>query len=69
MLYFDAVGRMYLGTTEGVVIFDGEHVRWIKPGDGLRGRNVASILVDREERLWVGFRNDGVAMISLESLR
>lgn len=68
VLYFDAAGRMYLGTTEGLVIFDGEDVRWIKPGDGLRGRNVASILVDREERLWVGFRNDGVAMISLESL-
>jgi len=69
VLYFDAAGRMYIGTTEGLVILDGEEVRWIRPEDGLRGRNVASILVDRDETLWVGFRTDGVATISLESLR
>ena len=69
VLYFDATGRMYLGTTEGLVILDGEEARWIKPEHGLRGRNVTSILVDREQTLWVGFRNDGVATISLESLQ
>ena len=65
---FDEGGRVYLGTDRGIALMDGGISRWVGPGDGLRGKEVTSILVDSDGVLWVGFRRDGISRISLENL-
>lgn len=65
---FDADGRMYLGTTEGLALVSQDREYFIGARDGLRGRDVTTLLIDREDQLWVGFRDDGIARISVENL-
>ncbi|MFQ5511467.1 MAG: hypothetical protein ACE5EO_06415 [Candidatus Krumholzibacteriia bacterium] len=67
-LYFDEAGRLYLGTDRGLAVVSGEGTRWYGSRDGLGGRDVTSLLVDREGALWVGFLRDGISRISLENL-
>jgi ligand-binding sensor domain-containing protein len=68
-ILFDTVaGRSYLGTSEGLVLMQGAESRWIGPRDGLRGKDVTSILVDKDRYLWVGFQKDGLSRILLEKL-
>ena len=43
--------------------------RWYGARDGLGGRDVTSLMVDREGTLWVGFLRDGMSRISLENLQ
>ncbi|UCG51133.1 MAG: hypothetical protein JSW58_13165, partial [Candidatus Latescibacterota bacterium] len=65
---FDDLGRMYLGTSQGVALVTGDGLRWIGSRDGLRGTEVSSVLVDANNNLWVGFHRDGLSRISLEKL-
>ncbi len=67
-LCFDGLGRMYLGTSNGLVLFSGEVERWIDPRDGMGGTDVTSVFVDGGDYLWVGFRTDGLSRISLVKL-
>ncbi len=67
-LYFDREGRTYLGTSRGVAVVTTDGTRWYGARDGLGGRDVTSLMVDREGALWVGFLRDGMSMISLENL-
>ncbi len=65
---FDGQGRMYLGTTDGVALVGPEYGAFVGARDGLRGRDVTALLVDSEDNLWVGFRDNGISRISLENL-
>jgi ligand-binding sensor domain-containing protein len=65
---FDGMGRMYLGTTRGLALLGPEHAAFVAARDGLRGRDVTALLVDSEDNLWVGFRDNGISRISLEDL-
>lgn len=67
-LYFDPAGWMYLATTKGLAVIQDGLATWLEARNGLRGREVTSLLVD-ESYLWVGFRRDGISRISLENLR
>lgn len=67
-IYFDGLGRMYLGTTDGLALVEPGREGFIGARDGLRGRNVTALLVDSNDYLWVGFRDDGISRISLEKL-
>ncbi len=67
-LYFDPLGRMYLGTSTGLAVTTREGTRWFGSRDGLGGRDVTSLLLDREGALWVGFLRDGMSRISVENL-
>lgn len=61
-------GKSYLGTSQGLVLLSEGESRWIGPRDGLRGKDVTSILVDNSGHLWVGFQKDGLSRILLENL-
>jgi ligand-binding sensor domain-containing protein len=67
-VYFDASGRMYLGTSDGLALIDQDGERFIGSRNGLRGRDVTSLLIDDRDNLWVGFRDDGISRISLQNL-
>ncbi len=62
------LGKSYLGTSQGLVLLSDGESRWIGPRDGLRGKDVTSILVDNKGHLWVGFQKDGLSRILLENL-
>jgi ligand-binding sensor domain-containing protein len=66
-LSFDAEGRLIVGTTEGVALWSAKNVRWLTAGDGIGGGHVADLAVDGD-RLWIGFAEDGVSVISLRGL-
>ena len=67
-VYFDAAGRMYLGTTTGLALFSNDEETFVSMQAGLRGTDVTTLLVDTSDHLWVGFRDNGISRISLESL-
>ncbi len=64
---FDERGRLAVGTTEGVALCGPKGVRWITAAEGIGGGEVADLAVDGE-RLWVGFAEDGVSVISTREL-
>ena len=61
-------GKSYLGTSQGLVLLSDGEPKWIGPRDGLRGKDITSILVDSGGHLWVGFQKDGLSRILLENL-
>jgi ligand-binding sensor domain-containing protein len=65
---FDGEGRVYIGTDYGLVLVSGQVVRMIKPENGLGGRAVASMFIDRENNLWIGFHHSGVSRVPIDSL-
>ncbi|MDH3216509.1 MAG: hypothetical protein OEN01_09490 [Candidatus Krumholzibacteria bacterium] len=65
---FDKAGRMYLGTTWGLALAADNANRFVGARDGLRGKDVAALSIDSKGYLWVGFRDEGIARISLENL-
>jgi ligand-binding sensor domain-containing protein len=65
---FDSLGRIYIGTSTGLAIGSEDELRWVAPRYGLRGREIAVLLIDGYDRLWAGFRQDGISRISLQNL-
>jgi signal transduction histidine kinase/ligand-binding sensor domain-containing protein/DNA-binding response OmpR family regulator len=72
-VYADPGGTIWLGTTEGVKVFDPRSgtlgILKNNPADrySLSGNEVWSILRDREENLWVGVKAGGVNRLSPRS--
>ncbi len=64
---FDAQGRLVVGTTAGVALCSPKGVRWLTAADGIGGGEVADVALDGD-RLWVGFAEDGVSVISIREL-
>lgn len=64
---FDDRGRLVVGTTEGVALCGPTSVRWLTAEDGIGGREVADVAV-AGDRIWVGFAEDGVSVISVGEL-
>jgi ligand-binding sensor domain-containing protein len=55
--YDDAAGRVYLGTSEGLIVFEGQPEKWTvytEKNSALPSRNVTSIIRDSRGHLWVG---------------
>jgi ligand-binding sensor domain-containing protein len=66
-LAFDTSGRLVVGTTEGIALCGSKGVRWLTSADGIGGGAVADLVADGE-RLWIGFAEDGVSVISTRGL-
>ena len=67
-LAFDTGGRMYVGTAEGLALVTDEGTRWVGTTEGLGGAEIAIIYIDAGKDVWIGFRDDGVARIPVNSL-
>jgi len=59
-LFADTHGRLFVSTNSGVVILDGSSRTYIDPQHGLPSDVAGSVLVDREESLWIGLRGGGL---------
>ena len=57
----DARGFMWFGTQDGLNRYDGYEIRIFKDR-GLRDGFILALHMDREDRLWVGSKNGGLAM-------
>jgi hypothetical protein len=64
---FDAAGRVFLGSTEGLGVAGGDGLRWMRAAD-TDGGEVADLVVDGT-RLWIGFVQDGLSVLPLDALR
>jgi ligand-binding sensor domain-containing protein len=67
VIRFDAEGRLYVGTDQGVAVIEQTGVDWLTVADGLHGEVVSGLFVDSRSALWVGFRSDGIARVQLEN--
>jgi ligand-binding sensor domain-containing protein len=68
-LAFDATGRLYVGTEDGIAMVDDTGIRWLTYLDGLGGKSVTGVFAHGDETLWVGFREDGLTRVPLSSVR
>jgi diguanylate cyclase (GGDEF)-like protein len=62
-LFADSHGRLFVSTSAGVVILDGPTLSnrtYLDPQHGLPSDVAGSVLVDREESLWIGMRGGGL---------
>ena len=59
-LFADTHGQLFVSTNSGVVILDGPNRTYIDPQHGLPSDVAGSVLVDREESLWIGLRGGGL---------
>jgi len=64
---FDERGRLVVGTTEGVALCGPQGVKWLTAEDGIGGREIADVAV-AGNRIWIGFAEDGVSVISVREL-
>jgi len=67
-LCLDEAGRLYAGTSEGLLLIDGKSSSYIDPRTGLAGKNVSSLLLDHGGWLWVGFYGDGISYAEADAL-
>jgi diguanylate cyclase (GGDEF)-like protein len=59
-LYADRHGRLFVSSDSGVVVLDGAHRTHIDSEHGLPADSMGSILLDREESLWLGTFGSGL---------
>jgi ligand-binding sensor domain-containing protein len=50
----DHQGRVWIGTSAGVCVFENNSLKSFSRGDGILGKNVMCISVDREGIVWIG---------------
>ena len=53
-IYQDRVGRMWVGTREGLLVFNGQNSRTLSTEDGLPNPDVRAIADDTEGNVWIG---------------
>ena len=59
---FDRDGRMWLGSEEGLTVYDSDFVTSFGIEDGLTSELVTSLFCDRAGRLWIGTEGGGVCV-------
>lgn len=66
-LHVDSYGALWIGTTEGLILFKNGHFHLLTEKDGLPDRMIYQLLEDGQGRLWIGSRR-GLCMIPLKDL-
>jgi ligand-binding sensor domain-containing protein len=65
---FDATGRLFIGTGDGVGCLAAGKTRWWNVVDGIGGERVSDLATDGSA-LWIGYGEDGLSVIPLAALR
>ncbi len=62
----DALGYLWIATSDGLARYDGIALRVWRVGQGLRDNNVWAVHVDARNRVWIGTGNAGLAMLDVD---
>jgi len=65
----DALGYLWLASSDGLARFDGRNYRIWRVEDGLRDNMIWSLHVDARNRVWIGTANAGLVMLSADRRR
>ncbi len=65
---FDDQGRLYLGTSRGLLLVSGDSHKFFRPADGIGGTEVSSLMIDSGGLLWVGFLSEGLSLSPVDRL-
>jgi len=63
----DSTGRVYVATSQGVYLYEGNRSRHLTRNDGLSSNIIYSLTIDRQRNLWAGTER-GVDRITLTDL-
>ncbi len=66
-LFADSADRLWLGTTNGLLLWRGKQSRLFTRADGLSDRLINQIIEDEHERLWISSRR-GIFYVSIKQL-
>ena len=61
VIFQDNTGYIWLGTSEGLVGFDGIEFKYFTTDDGLPNNHITAIRQDNEGVLWIGDRRGGIS--------
>jgi signal transduction histidine kinase/CheY-like chemotaxis protein/sugar lactone lactonase YvrE len=62
----DAFGYLWIATSDGLARYDGIGFRTWRVGAGLRDNDVWTVHVDARNRVWIGTRHAGLAMLDVD---
>ena len=65
----DAFGYLWIATSDGLARYDGIGFRVWRVGAGLRDNDVWAVHVDARNRVWIGTRHAGLAMLDVDRAR
>src|SRR5690606_8601180 len=58
----DSTGMLWIGTEAGLANYDGIKVRAFGANDGMAANGARTLLLDREQNLWVGHLGGGISL-------
>jgi ligand-binding sensor domain-containing protein/serine phosphatase RsbU (regulator of sigma subunit) len=70
-LYIDARNNLWIGTVEGIVIYDQstQALRTMRTIDGLSDNNISCIYGDSQGRMWIGTTQKGVTVLEKDKVK
>jgi ligand-binding sensor domain-containing protein/signal transduction histidine kinase len=56
-------GRLWVGSGEGLLLYDAGQTTWFRPGNGSARKTVRAVLKDREGAIWFGSSGGGLSCL------